>query len=161
MHVATHNLNEPTAWRDRKRHLWLLGLVVPTLPFGAWALVQLTGLGVFWFYGPVLIFGVFPLLDLLIGLDWSNPPDDILGRLEQDRYYRWCTYAFIPFQYAGLIFACHLWAAGGLSGIDSIGLALTVGMVAGVGINTAHELGHKRTSVERWLSKIALAQSFY
>jgi alkane 1-monooxygenase len=33
--------------------------------------------------------------------------------------------------------------------------------VAGVGINTAHQLGHKRESAERWLSKIALAQSFY
>ena len=35
------------------------------------------------------------------------------------------------------------------------------GMVAGIGINTAHELGHKKESHERWLSKIALAQSFY
>ena len=30
-----------------------------------------------------------------------------------------------------------------------------------IGINTAHELGHKKESVERWLAKIALAQSFY
>ena len=33
--------------------------------------------------------------------------------------------------------------------------------VSGLGINTAHELGHKRASLERWLSKIALAQTFY
>ena len=33
--------------------------------------------------------------------------------------------------------------------------------VGGIGINTAHELGHKKESHERWLSKIALAQSFY
>jgi alkane 1-monooxygenase len=42
-----------------------------------------------------------------------------------------------------------------------IGLALTVGTVAGVGINTAHELGHKKEKHERWLAKIALAQTFY
>ncbi len=40
-------------------------------------------------------------------------------------------------------------------------MALTVGMVSGIAINTAHELGHKRASLERWLSRVALAQSGY
>ena len=57
--------------------------------------------------------------------------------------------------------ACWLWSAGNLSTLDSIGLALTVAMVSGIEINTAHELGHKRASMERWLSKVALAQSGY
>ena len=34
-------------------------------------------------------------------------------------------------------------------------------MVSGIAINTAHELGHKRDSLERWLSRIALAQTGY
>ena len=38
---------------------------------------------------------------------------------------------------------------------------MTIGVTAGIGINTAHELGHKKESVERWLSKIVLAQSAY
>ncbi len=150
-----------TRWRDRKRYAWLLGLIVPLLPFISWGLVELTGLGVFWFYGPVLIFGVFPLLDLLVGLDASNPPDSVIKWLEQDRYYRWCTYLFLPLQYAGLVFACWMWSHGGLSVFESLGLALTVAMVAGVAINTAHELGHKRASSERWLSRVALAQTGY
>ena len=109
---------QPTRWRDRKRYAWLLGLIVPLLPFISWGLVQATGLGVFWFYGPVLIFGVFPLLDLLVGLDASNPPDSVIKWLEQDRYYRWCTYLFLPLQYAGLVFACWMWSHGGLSVLD-------------------------------------------
>jgi alkane 1-monooxygenase len=148
-------------WRDPKRYFWLLGLVVPTLPFLAWGLVELTGLGIFWFYGPVLVFGIFPLLDLAVGLDARNPPESMIKALEQDRYYRWCTYAYIPVQYGGLVFACWEWSHGDLSVIESIGLAVTVAMVSGVAINTAHELGHKRASVERWLSKVALAQSGY
>ncbi len=152
---------ESARWHDRKRYAWLLGLIVPLLPFISWGLVEATGLGVFWFYGPALIFAVFPLLDLLVGLDASNPPDSVIKWLEQDRYYRWCTYAFLPLQYAGLLFACWMWSHGGLSTFDSIGLALTVAMVAGVAINTAHELGHKRASSERWLSKVALAQTGY
>ena len=45
--------------------------------------------------------------------------------------------------------------------MDKIGLAMSVGTIAGIGINTAHELGHKKETHERWLAKIALAQSFY
>ena len=101
------------------------------------------------------------MLDVIVGMDAENPPDSIIKWLEQDRYYRWCTYVFIPVQYAGLVFACWLWADGGLSTLDSIGLALTMGMVSGIAINTAHELGHKRADLEKWLSKVALAQSGY
>jgi alkane 1-monooxygenase len=166
MEAATHapavesELNDAT-WRDPKRYAWLMGLIVPLAPFISWGLVQATGLGAFWFFGPVLVFVIFPVIDIIRGLDPSNPPDSVIKWLEQDRYYRWCTYVFIPVQYAGLVFACWLWADGGLSTVDSIGLLLTVSIVSGVSINTAHELGHKRASLERWLSKIALAQSGY
>jgi alkane 1-monooxygenase len=148
-------------WRDPKRYAWLLGLIVPMIPFLGYGLVELTDTPLAWFFGPVLVFGIFPVLDLLIGTDATNPPDSVVKWLEQDRYYRWCTYVFIPIQYAGLVFACWLWANGDLSVLASIGLALSVGVVSGVAINTAHELGHKRASMERWLSKVALAQSGY
>jgi len=163
--AAMHNAPSPVlarvAWRDPKRYLWLLGLVVPTLPFIADGLVHLTGLGAMWFFGPVLVFVFFPLADLAVGLDPANPPDGAIKALEADRYYRWCTYAFLPIQYAGLVFACWLWSSGELSVLESIGLALTMAMVSGVAINTAHELGHKRASLERSLSKVALASSAY
>ena len=159
--VNERSAAQPHRWRDRKRYMWLLGLIVPTLPFLAWGLVELTGWGVFWFYGPFLVFGIFPLLDLAVGMDAANPPDSVIKWLEQDRYYRWCTYAYIPIQYAGLVLACWLWSSGKLSTFDDIGLALTMGMVSGIAINTAHELGHKRAANERWLSKVALAQSAY
>jgi alkane 1-monooxygenase len=161
LHQTTIGAEQPNSWRDGKRYAWLLGILVPTLPFIVYGLVHATGLGIFWFGGPLLIFGVFPPLDLLIGLDAENPPDSVLKWLEQDRYYRWCTYAFLPLQYAGLIFACALWASGHLSVFDKVGLAVTEAMVAGIAINTAHELGHKRDRLERRLSKIALAQSGY
>ncbi|MBA3327915.1 MAG: alkane 1-monooxygenase [Solirubrobacterales bacterium] len=158
--ASTHSPSTAT-WRDGKRYAWLLGLFVPTLPFVSFGLVAATGLDLFWFFGPILVFGIFPVLDLIVGKDAENPPDSVIKWLEQDRYYRWCTYLYLPIQYAGLVFACALWAGGELSVLDSIGLALSVGMVSGIAINTAHELGHKRGSVERWLSKVALAQSGY
>jgi alkane 1-monooxygenase len=151
----------PATWTDPKRYAWLLGIIVPLAPFMAWGTVELTGLGAFWLLGPLLVFVAFPLLDIAVGVDSSNPPDSVLKFLEQDRYYRWCTYVFIPIQYAGLILACWLWSSGDLSVLDSIGLAFTVGVVGGIAINTAHELGHKRASSEKWLSRVALAQTGY
>ena len=162
-HHHHHDHVEPTpaAWTDGKRYAWLLGLLVPVLPFAGWGLAAATGLEVFWFIGPLVVFGLFPLLDIVVGTDAENPPDSVVAWLEQDRYYRWCTYAFLPLQFGSLIGACWLWSSGDLSFTESLGLALTVGVVAGVAINTAHELGHKRADLEKWLGKVALAQSFY
>ncbi len=155
-------------WKDTKRYLWLIGLVVPSLAFIAYGLWLATGLGAWFWIGPVVILVVVPVLDLFSGLDRANPPDEAIEALEEDRYYRWVTYLFLPIQYVGFFGAMYLIARGdplGLGGDlgtwDKVGLALTIGSIGGIGINTAHELGHKREANERWLSKIALAQSFY
>ena len=116
----------------------------------------------------MVILVIVPAIDLFAGLDRSNPPDDVIEALEQDRYYRWITYLFLPIQYVGFVAAMYLIARGDPLGIGGelplyakIGLAVSIGCIGGIGINTAHELGHKKESNERWLSKIALAQSFY
>jgi alkane 1-monooxygenase len=160
-HHHEHVDVKPAAWTDGKRYAWLLGIIVPLSPFLAFFWVTVTGFGALWYLGPLLVFGLFPLLDMAIGLDRTNPPDSVLKFLEQDRYYRWCTYVFIPIQYAGLVFACWMWASGDLSLAENIGLALTMAVVGGIAINTAHELGHKRANSEKWLSRVALAQTGY
>jgi alkane 1-monooxygenase len=155
-------------WRDGKRYLWLIGLVVPSLAFAGYGLWLWTGIGAWFWIGPVVILVIVPAIDLIAGLDRTNPPDDAIEALEKDKYYRWITYLFLPIQYAGFVGAMYLIARGdplGIGGdlttVDKIGLAISIGCIGGIGINTAHELGHKREANERWLSKIALAQSFY
>ncbi|MFI6642790.1 alkane 1-monooxygenase [Streptomyces sp. NPDC050504] len=148
-------------WRDPKRYYWLMGLVIPAFPFLSWALVEVTGQGVFWWTGVIVLYAVFPVVDQLMGKDSGNPPESALAWLEQDRYYRWCTYLYLPLQYAGLVLGCWLLTSGDLGWASRVGLTVTLGGVAGIGINTAHELGHKKESVERWLSKVALAQTCY
>jgi alkane 1-monooxygenase len=149
-------------WRDGKRYLWLIGAVVPMFMFAGWGLVNLTGLGVFWWIGPIFIYLLIPLLDLLIGADPTNPPEDVVAWLEQDRYYRWVTYAFLPLQYVAIFTGFWLMTRnGGLAVIDRLGITFTLGTLNGVAINTAHELGHKKEHLERWFAKIALAPSAY
>jgi alkane 1-monooxygenase len=155
-------------WRDRKRYLWIIGAIVPLIPVGMWGLHVLTGATVVWYFGPFFLFVIVPIADLIAGRDGENPPDEVLEQLEDDRYYRWVTYLFIPAQIGGLVWGSYLLGGGTLPGIDEplsvaakIGLALGLGMVAGIGINTAHELGHKKVEHERWFARAALAQTFY
>jgi len=163
--MKTYALAQPVdgqdVWRDRKRYLWMLGLVVPLLPFLAMGLYRLTGLEAALWLGPVVVLAVVPLVDLVAGLDPTNPPSEVMAALEEDRYYRWVTYAYLPIQYAGLVAAMWFIGTQDVGVIGKLGLAFTVGTVAGIAINTAHELGHKKESVERWLAKIALAQCGY
>lgn len=179
--MTTSRIEESRAlpqWRDRKRYLWLFGLVPPTAIFLAaalvWAFNQFSWsaplASVWWWIGPLLVYVLLPILDRFFGPDGQNPPDEVMEYLENDKYYRYCTYVYIPFQLLSLVFASYLWTAGdlswlgvdgGLSLLSKIGLALSIGVMGGVGINTAHELGHKKDELERWLSKITLAQTFY
>jgi len=168
LHTGTVPEGSTEQWRDAKRYLWLIGLVVPSLAFVAFAVYAGTGFTPIMWIGPVVILAVVPVIDLAAGLDTSNPPEEIIEALEADRYYRWITYAFLPIQYAGFLLACYLIAKGHLPGdthqlslAGRIGIAISIGCIGGIGINTAHELGHKREANERWLSKIALAQCFY
>jgi alkane 1-monooxygenase len=151
-------------WRDPKRYLWLLGAVIPALVFGSWIAVHTTGSRVFWWLGPIVAFVVIPLLDRVVGTDSDNPPDQVLASLEDDRFYRLVTYLYLPGQYLSLAFACWLWSGGGwltMTVVDKLGLMAAVGITGGVAISAAHELGHRRAPLERRMSKIALAQTWY
>jgi len=177
------------AWKDKKRYLWLLGLVIPALGIIAFVVYALLGWSWVLWIGPILIFAFIPVLDLLLGLDAANPPDDLIEALENDKYYRWVTYLYLPIQYLTFFGVMYMVSGGNplqgvahffgatdwvsahvspdlvrdfdLSLFEKVGIAISVGCIGGIGINTAHELGHKKESIERWLSKIALAQSFY
>jgi alkane 1-monooxygenase len=151
-------------WRDRKRYLWLLALLIPALVTLSWLFVQVTGLALFWWSGPLLMFAIIPAVDYIVGSDPDNPPDGALAWLQNDRFYRWATYLYLPTQYTSLLLACWVWSDGGgvqANIVDKLGLMLTVGGIGAIAINTAHELGHTRAQVEKWLSKIALAQTCY
>ncbi|MGI8761259.1 MAG: alkane 1-monooxygenase [Jatrophihabitantaceae bacterium] len=159
---AVLGAGERLDWRDGKRYLWLLGAVVPLFLFAGWGLVNATGLGLFWWIGPAFIYVIIPTLDVIFGNDPTNPPDAALAWLEQDRYYRWITYLFLPLQYVAIVVGFWLIAFhGGLDVADKFGIAFTLGSLNGVAINTAHELGHKKEHLERWFARIALAPTGY
>jgi alkane 1-monooxygenase len=146
-YIATAADGTAVHYSDRKRWLWAASVVYPLQPFVGIALHAATG-NQAWLLLPLLIgYGVFPLLDWLIGEDTNNPPEAVVHQLDTDHYYRRLTYAVVPLHFAALLGAA--WWAGtqSLSWWGYTGLAVVAGMTSGLGINTGHELGHKNSRI--------------
>jgi alkane 1-monooxygenase len=148
-------------WVDHKRHLWLLSPAV--------TLVAAAGLLAYWrweqnwllWLGFVVLYGLIPALDWIFGTDAENPPAEALEGLVSDRYYSWILYAYVPMQLVILAMGGWLAVTRDLPWYHLLGLSLTVGIINGLGINTAHELGHKKSKFDRWLARVALAPTWY
>ncbi|MEI6617725.1 MAG: alkane 1-monooxygenase [Betaproteobacteria bacterium] len=150
-----------TPYRDRKRHAWLLSLLVPsTVLVGPAAMVWSGNALALW--APVLFFyGVVPAIDYFMGEDQSNPPEEAVPALEADRYYRWITYLLAPVLWAAFIFSAWFAASHDLPLHGWLAMVMINGAVGGFCINLGHELGHKNTALEKTLAKIVLAPSGY
>ncbi len=158
--MSTLTIQPTKDWRD-KRWLWLLSPAIPVTFTGS--LLGFAWSGQWWclLFAPAFIHLAIPLLDLLLGEDFSNPPESAVAQLEQDVFYRALVWAYVPFQMAGTVFGAWLAATQPLSWYAFAGLVLTVGSFNGIGIATAHELGHKKETLDRWLAKLALAPTMY
>jgi alkane 1-monooxygenase len=152
---------EEIRYVDKKRRLWILSVVYPLQPFLAIALHAITG-NEAWFLLPFLLnYLLAPMLDWIIGEDSNNPPEEVVMQLDQDPYYRQLTFAVIPLHFISLIGATWYATTQTLSWWAFALLAAFAGLVAGLAINTAHELGHKNSKLEKLLAKIALAVPAY
>ena len=148
-------------WRDRKRYGWLLGALLAGLPFYGFLIGGATGSPLGWWFTILFVYGFLPLMDFLVGTDPSNPPEAAVAALAKQRWYRLTVYVAVPISYAVVIWAAYVSVHAGLRWHEWLGLMLSTGVVSGVAINLAHELGHQPSRAERLLAKIALAPSAY
>lgn len=150
-------------WKDPKRYLWLLSPALPVIGLAAltgYALAPKKLRALSW-AGPILVHGIIPALDKMVGDDTSNPPAAAIDNLENDKYYEWIVKAFIPAQYAATFLGAWLASRKDIPASDYIGLTLSVGAINGIAINTGHELSHKHGRADRLLSMLALAPTGY
>ena len=149
-------------YRDHKRPLWLLSLFVPILGLIGPALYLLVSPSELWLWlSPLFFYFGIPLLDALIGEDPSNPPESEVPALEADPYYRWITYLLVPVLWASFIAICVFVASQPLSATGLLAMIINTGGGLGFAINLGHEMGHKKSILERWLAKLALAPACY
>lgn len=159
--TADPALPAASPYRDRKRHAWLLSLLVPVLVgSGPWMYLASGETGFLWLPLAV-VYLLFPLLDWVLGEDASNPPESAVPALEADCYYRYITWALVPMLWGIFIGSAWFATSQPLPLHAWIALALSTGVVGGFCINVGHELGHKREALERWLAKLVLAPTGY
>ncbi len=161
LYTALGAQQQTISYRDRKRAWWLLSVVYPLMPLlGLWA-HHASGWQIALGLPLVISYVLMPILDALIGEDNNNPPEAVVPQLEEDRYYRWLTWLTVPQHYVALI-ACAWWVGTqDLSWWAVILLAYVAGAGSGLGLNTAHEMGHKHNALEQWLARLALAVPAY
>ena len=160
-YTATLDNGETIRYVDRKRWLWTLSVLFPLQPFLGIVLHAMTGNELWLLLGVLLNYVIAPVIDLIIGEDLNNPPEEVVMQLDRDLYYRRLTYAVVPLHFITLI-GCAWYATwADLSWWAFIGLAVMAGLAAGLAINTGHELGHKNSKIEKTLSKIVLAVPAY
>ena len=163
--MKTYQLDHPTlgsiSYSDNKRYLWITSFLMPAFPL----------MGVFFYYRtgaewtlalPLVVnYLCLPIIDWLIGSDENNPPEELVPQLEQDTYYRILTCMTVPMHFVVLIALAYVVGTNDLSIWSIVVTAIVAGGYSGLGINTAHELGHKQTAIEQLMAKLALAVPAY
>jgi len=141
---------------DRKRYLWLAALSSPFIAvLTAWAYVAS---GVVWtLFLPLIYFFVWiPIVDSLLGEDAHHPPDAVVPAMTQDNYYRVLLYVDIVLLYGG--FFLFVWLVGTQEFPWWAYLALAIGaaFASADAIFIGHELGHKKSKLDRVAAQVAL-----
>lgn len=116
-----------------------------------------------WSFAAVaFIFGVLPVLELILKPDPRNLDAAQEAVAKQDRLYDLILYSLVPIQWGLLLFFLVQVSAAELSWVVKLGLTSAFGMACGVlGINAAHELGHRPTRHEQFMAKALLLSTLY
>jgi alkane 1-monooxygenase len=98
-----------------------------------------------------------------LGIDTSNVPEGDTKKTGDEFYYRFVTYVWTYFQFCFLIWGAYAATSGRLNTTWEwfgfiIGFSLVTG---GIGITVAHELGHKKSWLERTYGKMLLMTVSY
>lgn len=108
-------------------------------------------------------FILIPLIDQQLGIDTSNPTESEVKVKGEEFYYRFVTYIWTYVQIAFVFWGCYVISDGAINNtIEWIGFVVSFSLVTGgIGITVAHELGHKKSSLERFYSKALLMTVCY
>jgi alkane 1-monooxygenase len=146
---------------DKKRHMWMVSMLIPVLAVAGPLLYSHYQNEVFLWMFIIFWYAVFPVIDYFMGEDTSNPPESVVPQLEADPYYRYITMLQVPIVIATFIFCGWFVANHELSITGYIATALIAGYIGGYGLNIGHELGHKKNKIDQWMAKIVLAPAAY
>ncbi|MBO6573879.1 MAG: alkane 1-monooxygenase [Rhodothermales bacterium] len=109
------------------------------------------------FFAVFFVYGLIPIADQLLPKTEANmsQAEEAVARAEP--LYDVMLYLFVPLQVGILVAYLYAMASGLWSPVEMVGGTLAMGISSAVlGINLAHELGHRTTRFERGLAKALL-----
>ncbi len=107
-------------------------------------------------------FVIIPLLELFFKPNADNITKEEESSRLNHKIYDLLVYSVVPVQLILLWVFLNSFQGANLDTFSIIGRITGMGMLCGVmGINVAHELGHRRKKSEQWMSKILLMTSLY
>jgi len=132
--------------------------MILTIPASVYISFTLNGIGTYFalFYA----FGFLPIVELFLKPNFSNYSDEKSSQLNNDRYFDFLLYLMVPIQL--VLFYLFILQVQMRSGVELLGVILAFGLACGtLGINCAHELGHRHKSYEKFMAKLLLLSSLY
>ncbi len=142
-------------WRESK-------YLLPVFVLPGIALISFYFLGYWSFFAGVFAFGLIPSLEFFLKGNTVNLTEDEEKVVRKQFYYDLLLYILVPIQYA--LLGIYLWRITQfpITWYEFIGLTWAMSLGCGVlGINVAHELGHRSKPFEQFLSKSLLLTSLY
>jgi len=110
----------------------------------------------------ILAFGIFPVLDALIPASTANYSENEEKSRLSNRFFDMLLYICAPICFVLIYFYFQTLQKGGLETYEWLGLTFSIGVVLGaLGINVAHELGHRANKWEQFLAKAGLMPVLY
>lgn len=137
------------------KYIW--AYIVPALIF-----LSLQGDGWRCFLAIVFVFGMVPLIELMVKGSDRNMDEAAETLALTHAGYDWILYGLVPIQYFLGIYFLFQMQETELLWWERTGKIMAFGLSCGIlGINAAHELGHRKTKYEQWMSKALLATTLY
>ncbi|HRH56197.1 MAG TPA: alkane 1-monooxygenase [Chitinophagales bacterium] len=132
-------------------------IIIPLLMY-----ISFVYLGLWSFFAFAFIYIFIPVMEFIFtGTDENFTPDEEAAE-RKDIYYDLLIYTMVPMQF--IILGFYLWTISTkpLQWYEYLGITLAMGTACGaLGINVAHELGHRTKKYEQFMSKMLLMTTCY
>lgn len=136
---------------------YLAVLVVPFL-----TVISFISVGWLTFSTVIFAYLIVPALEFLFERDNRNLDDELESKFINDPKFDYVVYLMVPIQYALLSYYLYCADFTSFGSLEFVGRTVSMGVCCGViGINVAHELGHRNSPLDRFLAKALLLSSLY
>lgn len=137
-------------YQDGKRYLWLMSLTGPVIPMASVYWYMASGQNALTLLFPIVYtFFIIPLVDLLMGEDTHNPPEEVVALMSKDNYYRFLLYVAIALLFTDFFVVAWFLGTHSLAWGWVVVLSLGTGYSSAGALLIGHELGHKNNDLDR------------